>query len=79
MFQVNHLEMSNSCMAEDLINKASIIEYYVMDSRSGELYVRTQITKGSLEMDINCLLIANNNTKKSTLINIQKKYLRDSH
>ena len=24
-------------MAEDLINKANIIEYYVMDSRSGEL------------------------------------------
>ncbi|XP_035827144.1 GRIP1-associated protein 1 isoform X2 [Aplysia californica] len=33
--KVNHLEMSNACMAEDILNKTSIIEHYVMDSRSG--------------------------------------------
>ncbi|KAK3765254.1 hypothetical protein RRG08_051876 [Elysia crispata] len=33
--KVNHLEMSNACMADDILNKASIIEHYVMESRSG--------------------------------------------
>ncbi|GFN77409.1 grip1-associated protein 1 [Plakobranchus ocellatus] len=33
--KVNHLETSNACMADDLLNKASIIEHYVMESRSG--------------------------------------------
>ena len=38
--QVNHLEMSNACMADDILNKASIIEHYVMESRSGELRMK---------------------------------------
>ncbi|ESO91401.1 hypothetical protein LOTGIDRAFT_105286, partial [Lottia gigantea] len=30
---VAHLEMSNACMAEDLLRKTAIIEHYVMESR----------------------------------------------
>ncbi|XP_059158587.1 GRIP1-associated protein 1-like [Physella acuta] len=33
--KVNHLETSNSCMAEDILKKTSIIEHYVMESRTG--------------------------------------------
>ncbi|RUS74934.1 hypothetical protein EGW08_017314, partial [Elysia chlorotica] len=33
--KVNHLETSNACMADDILNKTSIIEHYVMESRSG--------------------------------------------
>ncbi|XP_048239058.1 GRIP1-associated protein 1-like [Haliotis rufescens] len=32
--KVSHLEMSNACMADDLLKKTAIISYYVMDSRS---------------------------------------------
>ncbi|KAK7102934.1 GRIP1-associated protein 1-like [Littorina saxatilis] len=32
--KVNHLETSNGCMAEDLLQKTAIIEHYVMNSHS---------------------------------------------
>lgn len=36
LFQVKHLEVSCSSMAEDICRKSAIIETYVMDSRRGE-------------------------------------------
>ncbi|CAL1526251.1 unnamed protein product [Lymnaea stagnalis] len=33
--KVSHLETSNACMAEDILSKTSIIEHYVMQSRTG--------------------------------------------
>ncbi|GFS19325.1 GRIP1-associated protein 1 [Elysia marginata] len=44
--QVNHLEMSNACMADDILNKASIIEHYVMESRSGPKVGHAHHTSG---------------------------------
>lgn len=34
--KINHLEMSNAAMAEDLMKKTSIIQYYCMEGRGGE-------------------------------------------
>ncbi|KAH7947293.1 hypothetical protein HPB52_009781 [Rhipicephalus sanguineus] len=31
--KINHLEVSNSAMADDLVNKTAIIQYYCMDSK----------------------------------------------
>ena len=35
VFQVSHLESSNSAMCEDLLEKSAIIEHYVKDSKLG--------------------------------------------
>ncbi|KAK2144332.1 hypothetical protein LSH36_766g02001 [Paralvinella palmiformis] len=39
--KVSHLESSNSCMAEDLLQKTAVIEHYVMDSHIGEYDLET--------------------------------------
>lgn len=33
--QVRHLETSNACMADDLLEKSAIIQHYVMNSNIG--------------------------------------------
>ncbi|BFZ08559.1 hypothetical protein BsWGS_11598 [Bradybaena similaris] len=47
--KVNHLEVSNACMAEDILNKTSIIEHYVMESRTGPKQVSSHEEKLSLK------------------------------
>lgn len=50
VFQVSHLETSNSAMAEDLIQKTKIIEHYVRDTgtKNGkDLVIYLNLTKGS--------------------------------
>ncbi|CAG5124703.1 unnamed protein product [Candidula unifasciata] len=47
--KVNHLEVSNACMAEDILNKTSIIEHYVMESRTGPKHQSSHEEKLSLK------------------------------
>ncbi|XP_055882316.1 GRIP1-associated protein 1-like [Biomphalaria glabrata] len=47
--KVSHLETSNACMAEDLLNKTSIIEHYVMNSRAGPKHSNSHEDKLTLK------------------------------
>ncbi|KAH9500810.1 GRIP1-associated protein 1 [Bulinus truncatus] len=47
--KVSHLETSNACMAEDLLKKTSIIEHYVMNSRTGPRHSNSHEDKLTLK------------------------------